>query len=258
MHKSEMIINRNFCDINPLIVGSEDCGPAHSYGPAVREYYLIHYVVQGRGVFRLGGREYCLGPGDLFMTAPGEVMYYEADERQPWSYIWVGFEAALKVGDVIFRHVIHAPECGTLFKEMTLCGKYGETAEMFVCSKIFELMAQLKRKDRDADNTTRYVLQAKNLIETRYDSDLSVSYLARTLGLERSYFSKLFKQTVGVSPQQYLVSFRLERAARLMREQHFVPSQAASCCGYGDLMNFSKMFKRKFGLPPRKYYDQFK
>ena len=97
MQKSEMIINRNFCDINPRIVGSEDCDPAHSYGPALREYYLIHYVVQGQGRFCCAGEEYRLGAGDLFMTAPGEVMYYEADLRHPWSYIWAGFEAETSI-----------------------------------------------------------------------------------------------------------------------------------------------------------------
>ncbi len=258
MQKSEMIINRNYKDINPLLVGSEDCAPAHSYGPAVREYYLIHYVVQGKGSFYFGGRQYRLSAGDLFLAAPGEVVFYQADEQQPWSYIWVGFEAALPLQDVFSRHVIRAPECGELFKELALCSRYGETAEMYICSKLFELLARLKGREHGEGGSARYVLQAKNLIETRYDSDLSVSYLSGLLGLDRSYFSKLFKNALGVSPQQYLVSFRLQKAAQLMREQHFPPSQAAAYCGYTDLMNFSKMFKKQFGLPPRRYFDQYK
>lgn len=258
MHKSEMIINRHFGDVNPLLVGSEDCDPSHSYGPAVREYYLIHYVVQGKGKVFCKEREYLLGAGDLFLFSPGEVMRYQADEHQPWSYIWVGFETVLEMGEIFSRHVIHAPENGELFKELTLCRQYGETAEMYICGKIFELLARLKDKEHSEGGTVRYVLQAKNLIETRYDSDLSVSRLAAMLGLERSYFSKLFKAELGVSPQQYLVSFRLKKAAGLMREQHFTPSRAAAYSGYTDLMNFSKMFKKQFGLPPRLYYEQFK
>ncbi len=257
MQNNIMIINRNYQDINPLQVGSEDCAPSHSYGPTIRTYYLIHYVVSGKGRFCCPDKEYCLGAGDLFLIPPDEVMFYQADQKQPWSYIWVGFESVLPLADLFARRTVHAPESKKLFDEMKNCHQYGEMAEMYVCSKIFELLALLKGEER-LNSTMRYALQAKNIIETQYDRDLSVNYLCDVLGLERSYFSKIFKQVHGVSPQQYLVSFRLSKAAELMRCQHCTPSQAAAYCGYTDLINFSKMFKKQFGLPPRHYFNQYK
>ena len=257
MHKEEMIINRNYIDINPRLTGHEDCDPGHSYGPAVREYYLMHYVVKGKGIFRTEGREYALRQGYIFMTAPGQVMYYEADKKEPWSYIWVGFDSKLGLETVFDRHIVFAPECADLFAELQGCSQFGENAELFVCGKIFELMARLQ-KSRTESTGQRYCLLAKNFIETRYDKDLSVGSIAALLGLDRSYFSKLFKNEVGMSPQQYLVRFRLQKAAELMRGRHISPAQAASLCGYTDLFNFSKMFKKQYGEAPRYYYNRYK
>ena len=113
-----MIINRNYKDINPLLVGSEDCEPLHSYGPTIRTYYLIHYVVSGKGRFRCPDKEFCLGAGDLFLIPPDEVMFYQADKKEPWSYIWVGFESSLALRDVFSKRIIHAPESKKLFNEI--------------------------------------------------------------------------------------------------------------------------------------------
>ena len=255
MQNNVIIINRNYKDINPLLVGSEDCAPLHSYGPALRTYYLVHYVVRGKGLFSCDGKEHPLGPGDLFLVPPNEGMFYQADKEQPWMYIWVGFESSLPLQGLFARRTIHAPETRKLFEEMTLCHKFGEMAEMYVCAKIFELLAVLNGQELTS-SARRYALQAKNIIETRYDRNLSVNDLAHELGLERSYFSKIFKQVHGVSPQQYLVTFRLMKAASLMRQQHCTPSQAAAYCGYTDLVNFSKMFKKQFGIPPRQYINE--
>ncbi len=86
-----LLVNRKFSDINPLLVGTEKCAAGHTYGPAVREYYLIHYVTSGKGTFQADGKEYRLTSGDMFLIRPQQVTTYLADQKEPWSYIWVGF-----------------------------------------------------------------------------------------------------------------------------------------------------------------------
>lgn len=71
--------------------GMEHCAPLHSWGPAVRDHYLIHLVVGGHGFYRVGEQEYSLGPGDLFLLRPGQLAGYMASEDDPWEYCWVGF-----------------------------------------------------------------------------------------------------------------------------------------------------------------------
>lgn len=257
MQNNIMLINRNYQDINPVLLGREDCAPLQSDGPSVRPYYQIYCIVSGKGRFCCQAKEYRAGAGDLILIPSGAVAFLQADEKAPWEYIRAGFSSSLPLSDVFGRQVIYAPESKRIFEQMLSCRQYGEMAETYICAKVLELLTLLGG-GKAVSGARRYVLQAKNIIETQYDKDLSVSALAQELGLERSYFSKIFKEELGVSPQQYLVSYRLEKAAKLMRKQHYTPSLAAAYCGYSDLVNFSKMFKKRFGLSPRHYFNQYK
>lgn len=66
--------------------GYEDCAPGHSYGPVLRNGYLIHYILKGQGIYKARGKIFRLGPGDAFLICPGELIYYQADMKEPWSY----------------------------------------------------------------------------------------------------------------------------------------------------------------------------
>ena len=63
----------------------------HSFGPASKPHYLIHYVLSGKGIFRFHDKEYRLEAGYGFLIQPNELAFYQADKTQPWSYLWVGF-----------------------------------------------------------------------------------------------------------------------------------------------------------------------
>ena len=71
--------------------GYETCDASHSWGPGLRDHYLIHYVSSGGGSFVCNKQTYFLRPGDLFLIAPGQMVSYRADPRDPWEYCWVGF-----------------------------------------------------------------------------------------------------------------------------------------------------------------------
>ena len=128
---------------------------------------------------------------------------------------------------------------------------------MYVCSKIYELLSIISEKKSIGEiGSYQYVLKAKNYIESNYINKLNVQQIADYLGLNRSYFSTIFKEHTGVSPQQYIVNFRLEKAANLMTSHNYTPTKAAQSTGYSDFANFSKMFKLKFGISPRNYRNK--
>ena len=74
--------------------GHEYCQPGHTWGPGVRDHYLIHLVVAGKGVYQVNGAAYNLQEGDLFLAKPNQLITYAADETDPWEYYWVGFNGA--------------------------------------------------------------------------------------------------------------------------------------------------------------------
>ena len=75
-----VLINRHLSDLNPLILGKEECEPGHRYGPEVREYTLIHFVTDGCGVFYHDGISYSVQAGEAFLIRPGEVTVYQASQ----------------------------------------------------------------------------------------------------------------------------------------------------------------------------------
>ena len=251
MEHNVLIKNENYKDLNPVLFGYEDCEKSHKFGPAVREHWLIHFVESGFGIYRINGKEYRLGPGDMFIIPPKEVTYYEADSQKPWSYIWIGFTAGTDLSPIL-SDTIHKPEAYHIFSAMKQCESKSFNQNAFLLARLWDLFVLLlENKPQNTD----YIEKALNCINSEYMT-LTIENLAKRLNLNRSYFSTLFKKRVGISPEKYLLNLRMSIAASLMTEQGKSVSVAANSVGYPNLFNFSKMFKRHYGLSPTAYIKQ--
>ena len=73
-----------------LFVNSCGCAktePFHSFGPAVKPHFLIHYILSGKGIFQMDGKQYPLEAGYGFLIQPEELAFYQADKEDPWTYV---------------------------------------------------------------------------------------------------------------------------------------------------------------------------
>ena len=84
---------------------------------------------------------------------------------------------------------------------------------------------------------------------TFMQSDLRVENVAQQIHLNRRYLSRLFREEIGQTPQEYLISVRMQAADRYLRNGISV-GETATLCGYTDMFNFSKMFKKYYGVSP--------
>ncbi len=98
----------------------------------------------------------------------------------------------------------------------------------------------------------RQVLKGKDFIDFHYTEPLTVEQIALVAGMSEYHFFRLFKQMVGLSPYQYILSRRLKSASQLLKSDHSV-SDAAISTGFSDIFSFSKTFKKHFGVSPTKY-----
>lgn len=249
-----LLVNKGFTDINPLVCGSEKCLSGHSFGPSFRKYYLLHYVMSGKGVFQKENRIHNVTKGQIFVIKPYDRIFYQADANDPWQYSWVGFESTLDLSAILSEDVYDVKECAHIFMALKECIHMDQGREFYICSKIFELIATLdKRRLSKESNESVYVLKAKNYIETNYMKIIGVQTIASHLNINRSYLSTIYKNHFGISPQEFLIHYRLERAAELIAAHGYKIRDAALYSGYTDVCNFSKMFKQKFGVSPAKY-----
>lgn len=249
MEYHTIVTDQGYQGINPVQFGYEDCNKGHFYGPAVRTHWLIHFVVSGHGYYRINNKEYKIGPGEMFVIPPFEETFYQADNKKPWTYIWIGFTCdgplPTDLGDVI-----RCPEAIEIFNSMKNCDTFDSGKRAYLSAKLWELFALLLRKKKPE---THYVQKAIDCIHSEYMQGITVEQIADRLKLDRCYFSTMFKKRMGVSPKQYLTNYRMSIAATLMTDNSTSVTVAACSVGYSDIYNFSKAFKRHFGVSPNEY-----
>lgn len=238
------IIDKNFAELNPVNCGEQHCNPGHTYGPSVRQYTLIHHVVSGKGTISNSKGTYEVKKGEAFIINPNEVTIYSADNHEPWHYIWIGFNGSLSDRFSSLPTVIKS--YGGIFKEMMSATDFGDTAEEYLAGKIFELYSRLFAGTRQKED---YISRIINYVNTNYNNECDVSDIARTLGLERHYLSRLFKQKTGQTLKAYITEKRMDEAKRLLSEGCSV-SHSAVMSGYRDQFLFSKAFKKMYGVSP--------
>lgn len=237
------LVNRGFSDLNPLIIGDEECRPHHSYGPAVRQYTLIHFVVSGNGVLEKGGIQYSVSAGQAFIILPDEITtYYTGDD--PWHYQWIGFNGEMSRHFEQLSPVVNFSH--NWANEMLEYAESDGMLEYKVASALFGMYAEFFASQK---HSSHYVRRVKNYIQTMYMHPLRVENIAQMVNLDRRYLSRVFKEKVGCSIQEYIIEVRMEQAGAYL-ESGATVAQAARLCGYDDVCNFSKMFKKSFGISP--------
>ncbi|MBO9450679.1 helix-turn-helix transcriptional regulator [Tropicibacter sp. R16_0] len=90
-------------------------------------------------------------------------------------------------------------------------------------------------------------------IRAHLDRTITVDDLAGQAGMSPSHFARVFKETLGQTPMQYVLAYRIEQAARMMRDKHLQLGEIALSCGFADQAHFSRSFKQITGQTPRQY-----
>ena len=239
----EIIIKKDYKDLNPEHFGYESCAKSHHFGPMVRTTWFLHFIISGCGIFRINGKEYPLSKGWIFVIPPFVETYYEADDKDPWEYTWVGFRSERP--PMALPDVIYCPSAARVFEDMKNARNNNGRTE-FLCAKLWELFSVLMD---NTDTKNDYIDLALGIIHADYMLKINVSKIAERLNLDRTYFSALFRKRMGESPKQYLQRYRMEQALPLLRHGHSV-TKTAQAVGYDDIYTFSKMFKQHFGVSP--------
>ncbi|MCI9644164.1 MAG: AraC family transcriptional regulator [Oscillibacter sp.] len=268
--------NENFLDLRLYQYGWERCAPLHSFGPYVRNHYLFHYVISGQG--RLDAtdasgvrRDYRLGPDQGFLICPGQISTYVADKDQPWKYVWLEFDglrvpeymesAGLDSSQAIYRPQ-SAAEGQKMRDIMLYMADHSDASPLHLTGLLFLFVDLLIRSSstrralRGVQLKDFYIQEAINYMEHNYQRELSVEELADVCKLNRSYFSKLFRDSMGCPPQEFLIRLRLAKAADLMKGTRRAIGDIAARCGYPNQLHFSRAFKKRYGVSPREWRAQ--
>jgi AraC family transcriptional regulator len=109
-----------------------------------------------------------------------------------------------------------------------------------------------------AGKLTQYqTQQIRDYIQENLSQDLSIDCLAQVVQLSLGYFATLFKRTFGVTPHQYVVQQRLERACSLLRQSDLPILTIVHQVGFHTQSRFTRVFQQQMGMTPKHYRDRY-
>jgi len=146
--------------------------------------------------------------------------------------------------------------------ELTVANELIRTSLLY---EIIALLVESQYENRDDKDKTEvydyspeiYVNTALEYMHEHY-SNTRISEVASFIGISRYYLTHIFKEKLNISPQEYLLNYRMEQGSRLLRTTSLSVQAISEKVGYENPLTFSKTFKNKFGLSPRKYREKMK
>ena len=263
-----------FVDLTIYQYGQHKCDALHAYGPSMRNHFLFHYIVSGKGLLRSCNEKgiestYKLKAGDGFLICPKQETFYEADKNDPWHYYWVEFnglkakEISVKAG-LGFDQPIYSPkqDCNQSkvkdsISNIILGNKSLSAYELMGNLYIFlgalaETNIYREKAAQEAGGLKEfYVNEILNYIEAYFHKNISVEDISDRINLNRSHANRIFKSVMGLSLKEFLIQYKINKACEMLQNSHHNISQISEMVGYSNMFNFSRTFKSIKGESPR-------
>lgn len=262
--------------INLLKVGQEFCRPDKKHEGLVREFYSLHFVLDGHGTLCVNDRKFVLGKGTAFLLRRGERYDYYPDVLKPWSYIWINFIGADEDEDVDD----FLAQCGfTKERHYVILNDHAQTAQLFIqlhdgydggilqnmrCAGNFLLIAAqlIAERNKYAPISVRGSLSDKyfndilTYIHGNYRLNLSIKQIADDMNVSEKQMYGMFKKFLDMTPIDYINRYRISNACVFLKQMDRSVESVAEMVGIDNPKYFTRMFVKWKGIPPREYKKQ--
>lgn len=268
--------NENFIDLGLYQFGWEQCAASKSFGPAARNHYLFHYVISGTGILQADDSKgntqtYQIKSKQGFMIFPNQINTYIADHELPWEYVWVEFDGlrvkeAIELTGLTRDNPVYSAKSKDLredmMNELLYLVQNKDASPFHLIGHLYLFLDYLTRSVRSVNMPKGsklrdfYIREALSFIEHNFQNDISIEDIAAVCGLNRSYFGKIFRASLGKSPQEFLLNYRMVKATELLKLTQLSIADIGNAVGYPNQLHFSRAFKNIYGISPREWRNQ--
>ena len=229
---------------------------------------FLFYCVDGHGWYKLGDKEFKVGPNEFFILPKDIEHAYGSDEKDPWTIYWVNFG-----GDILSffndinvvkqnfkpNYIKSNSEIFSMFTRMfkTLELGYSTDNLIFANMCLYQYISLFVYNGRyNADVKTEQMDVVDNAIvymQKNIMGNISLEELSKSNNYSVSRFSNLFKQKTGYAPIDYFIQMKMQKASQELDFSTRSVKDIAYSLGFEDPYYFSRRFRKIIGVSPTKY-----
>ena len=227
------------------------------------------YCVQGKGYYTLDGHTFTLNPNQyVIVPATDKPLVYWSDTEDPWSIYWVHFTSdALQAFNRAYhivpeqgpQYIPHNEKGIRIWEEMyeNLSRGYSPENLMNTNLCLYHLIATFVFSQQQNQNSSSpekaIIRETIDYMKNNLDKTIRIEDFADLNKYSVSHFSKLFRLTTGMSPIEYFIHLKMQKACQLLYTEDSRVKQIAALLGYDDPYYFSRLFKKYMNTSPETY-----
>ena len=257
-------MNDNFAitDIKRIIyIGKNEYPEKRTvFSANIRANELI-FRFSGKSTVYFGDRVLKCEAGTVRFLPIGEHGRYEVVREECGECIDVFFYTDRPISEQAFTvDTQKSVTVAALFKRLFSLWISKAEGYRFRCmALLYEIFAELQDTHLSPSRHTAKIQKAVDKIHGGFLTDtFRVDELAALCGMRVSYFTRLFKETYGVSPIRYVIHLKLEHACEMLRTEQYSVTEVAELCHFSDVYFFSRQFKAHFGITPTQFMQKYR
>lgn len=228
------------------------------------DQYILIYCTEGAGVIEVNGKEYELGPYEVFCIPRNLPHRYYADKHNPWSILWIHFKGEnsqyfpleeLKKVRIDSKYSQNRMEM--LFQILFRVLKRDYTLGNFIyLSQVLSLiLAEIYFREKSIESSTqdRHVTTVIRYMYENLQKNLTLQQISEEVQLSKSYLNAIFRAQTGHSPLDFFIHLKMQEACKLLKSTDLYIYEVSAKLGYEDQYYFSRIFKKVVGVSPKDY-----
>ena len=255
-----LFLKHFFCQDKSMFVtefGHSKHDQRKKVGPWSRDMYILHLVVKGQAEFS----GFSVQEGQAFLISKERL--HSIVTNADYEHYWIGFDGemfagtfqALKLENDAHGVFFVEDYCfaKTLFSSTyeMLKNESSENPESLVLSTLLSILPLLNSVKRSkTPSKINYAEKVSMYIKNNYMYPLKMSDIAKEIFLTEKYMYRLFLERYHISPKQFLIKMRMEKAYELLQKSDLSVADVASAVGYDAIAVFSRIFAKYFGVSP--------
>lgn len=239
-------------------------------GRVLNGYYVV-FISKGSGIFEADNSSpRSVKAGTAFLLFPGIWHRYRPEKMVGWEEYWIGFRGAYP--DMLMKSGLFSVDSPVisvgfneqlvdLYQRLVSISQAGViNSQPFMVGQLFQILGivQAAYSQQISNRSPQETLleKARFLLHERVDQLVDMAALAKEMGVGYVWFRKAFKERMKMSPNQYLIQLKINKAKELLRTTYLSVNEVAYLVGFSSPFYFSRLFKQKTSLSPQQYRIQ--